>query len=322
VAGKASRGRLRALVAICGLELVGSLESPPTSIASPPRLEVLAAHLDNPCKIALGPDGAVYVVEAGTGRNTVAHRATLQPNSTHVAQDNNQPSLTRTSFTTLASGTPLAPATVAATSTTRGSSTSTDIVGSARPSQAVAGSPVTLAALIGRAGATSLTLKGKPALSLKAGRYGVSVTDQGTAPGLTVRLATAAPAKSLVLTGNRVSIVQLTAGRWLYYAGSGATHRSPSPAEPPAALTAGAARCSPGSASPTTGPPSGWRRSARMVRVVAVVIPGDTRRPLDRLTRSVELVWRDPVRSVRSVWPATEPCRRSLLRCRRPGGGV
>jgi hypothetical protein len=69
-----------------------------------------------------------------------------------------------------------------------------------------------------------LTLKGKPVLSLKAGRYRVAVTDQGTATGLTDRLAAGAPRKSLVLTGNRVSIVQLTAGRWLYSAGSGTTH--------------------------------------------------------------------------------------------------
>ena len=39
-----------------------------------PRLTVLAANLDNPRKIVLGPGGAVYVVEAGSGGNTSSHR--------------------------------------------------------------------------------------------------------------------------------------------------------------------------------------------------------------------------------------------------------
>ena len=37
-------------------------------------MKVIATGLDNPRKIFLGPDSSVYVVAAGTGGNTQAHR--------------------------------------------------------------------------------------------------------------------------------------------------------------------------------------------------------------------------------------------------------
>jgi hypothetical protein len=42
--------------------------------AAAPRLEVVAANLDNPRKIFVGPTGAVFVVEAGSGANTGTNR--------------------------------------------------------------------------------------------------------------------------------------------------------------------------------------------------------------------------------------------------------
>ena len=37
--------------------------------AKAPRLQVVAANLDNPRKLFVAPDGVVYVVEAGSGGN-------------------------------------------------------------------------------------------------------------------------------------------------------------------------------------------------------------------------------------------------------------
>jgi hypothetical protein len=152
--------------------------------------------------------------------------ATFQPNSTYVAQDNNQPGATRTTFTTLGAGTPVAPPPLSSSSS--GLSSSTDIVGSGLPVASPTAPPVlgTLAGLVSRSGVSTLTLMGRPVSSLKAGRYRVAVTDNDPAAGLTVRQANgkAMLAPAVPFTGKRVSTIQLKAGRWMYYASAGKAH--------------------------------------------------------------------------------------------------
>lgn len=48
----------------------------PLSVAASPKLTVVATGLNNPRKIFLGPNGSVYLVEAGTGGNIPGHRCT------------------------------------------------------------------------------------------------------------------------------------------------------------------------------------------------------------------------------------------------------
>lgn len=68
-------GRRHRTAVLCALILAGAYMATlghAGGLAS--RLTVLAANLDNPRKIALGPGGTVYVVEAGSGGNTARRR--------------------------------------------------------------------------------------------------------------------------------------------------------------------------------------------------------------------------------------------------------
>jgi hypothetical protein len=144
---------------------------------------------------------------------------TFQPSATYVAQDLNQPSVAHGSFTTLASGTPVVPATTYG----GGKGTpevSTDIVGSL----AVVG---TLNATVSSASKPTLTTKGKAVSSLKAGRYKWTITDRDAKAGLMILGPTSKAPTSLSgvkFVGKRSVAIKLTAGKWTYYTNLGTIH--------------------------------------------------------------------------------------------------
>lgn len=135
--------------------------------------------------------------------------ATFEPNSTYVAQDNNQPSVTRVSFTTLASGatttttTPSA-TTTTATTTTKGT-TPTALKG-------------TLSGAVSATGKLSLSYKGKSVLTLSPGLYKFLVVDKSKKSGFVVeRLHGAATTVSgVAAVGTRSVSINLSSGQWFY----------------------------------------------------------------------------------------------------------
>jgi len=145
----------------------------------------------------------------------------FKPNATYTAQDLNQPSVTRTTFSTLASGTPTAPASPYGATTGKGS-TQQDVVGSALAATLHG----TVAGTLGANGSVTLTTKGKSVSTLRAGRYRFSITDRSTKRGLSL---TTAKGSSRELTGSafvgtKAAIVTLKAGRWYVTSGAGKKH--------------------------------------------------------------------------------------------------
>ena len=61
------RAKLNACLVLAVIGLIGVLMLPGAAAAASPRLKVIASGLDNPRGLAFGPDGALYVVEAGRG---------------------------------------------------------------------------------------------------------------------------------------------------------------------------------------------------------------------------------------------------------------
>ena len=61
------------LRAFCVLACLAAAAAPAWG-ASPAKLQVVANDLNNPRKISVGKDGAVYVVEAGSGSNVGTQR--------------------------------------------------------------------------------------------------------------------------------------------------------------------------------------------------------------------------------------------------------
>lgn len=77
--GKAKAGRFCGRSALLALSAAFAVLAPGRAVvsaggATAPRLEVVAAGLDNPRKIFVGPTGVVYVAEAGSGGNHGTHR--------------------------------------------------------------------------------------------------------------------------------------------------------------------------------------------------------------------------------------------------------
>jgi hypothetical protein len=137
---------------------------------------------------------------------------TFQASGTYVAVDNNQPTVARAQFSTLASGTPTAPATPG-TPWGGKTQTSTDLVGSG----AVKG---TLTGTLGTNGALTLTLSGKAVSKLASGRYTFSVMDKSPKSGFLVigpkgTIPTDVTGSKFV--GKKTKTLRLTAGRWTYY---------------------------------------------------------------------------------------------------------
>jgi len=157
-------------------------------------------------------------LDTGCDSTLLLPAQTFQPNATYVAQDNNQPSVTRLAFTTTNSGTPTVGTSVYDNSTT--GSTQGSILGGSDSKGPVLG---TLAATLSASGQPALTLKGKPVTALKAGRYKVSIVDKDPKASFTIQTA-AGKVKNLTtapFVGIHPVVLTLTAGQWLYYSALG-----------------------------------------------------------------------------------------------------
>ena len=139
---------------------------------------------------------------------------TFQPSTSYSAQDNNQPSVTHTSFNTLSAAFTVVPTTV--TSGSSAGTSDTDIVGSGVAIKA------TLAAMLNPKGSLSLTLKGKTVSKLAAGRYKFAITDRDPKGSVIIvsPKKTATNLTGVKFVGKKTATIKLTAGRWTYSAGA------------------------------------------------------------------------------------------------------
>jgi hypothetical protein len=141
--------------------------------------------------------------------------ATFQKSATFVAQDDNQPSVARVVFTTLATGTPVAPSSSSYTTTT-----ATPGSGPAAATAKTAAPRGTLLGTLTAAGKVTLTSKGRRVTSLRSGRYTIKVTDRSAGRGFVLQQAhgAARSVSGVGYVGTRSVTIDLKAGRWLFYA--------------------------------------------------------------------------------------------------------
>jgi hypothetical protein len=166
-----------------------------------------------------GPGVDIFTTMTAGCEQTKLFPETFAPSATYVAQDLNQPSLTRATFSTLASGS----ASQVAVTYGGGKAQvqqSTDIVGSQRLEG-------TLRASVGAQGTLQLTKGGKTVSKLAAGRYKFQVIDLDGKAGFTVLGPTASAPTSLTpstFKGTRSVTLRLTPGKWSYYSSLAAVH--------------------------------------------------------------------------------------------------
>jgi hypothetical protein len=146
--------------------------------------------------------------------------ADFQPSSTYTAQDLNQAAVTRTTFTTQATGSATGPAGTGG-GTVSGSSkgsTQQSLVGSA--ANPFRGS---LDAIVYKTGNLSLSRNGKKVTSLKTGRWTFSVDDESKTGGFTIKSLRGKPQAitTAAYVGNHDVTVTLAQGRWFFYTGIG-----------------------------------------------------------------------------------------------------
>jgi hypothetical protein len=165
-----------------------------------------------------GPGVNVFTtLDSGCDAYLIIPEQTFKPSSTYTATDLNQPSVAHATFSTAASGTPTAP-TKSAYGTTSGKGTSQqDIVGSLQRS-AVKG---TLTGGLSATGKPSLTTKGKQVSVLKTGRYNFAIKDLDKKGSFTLEAVSGGTVKDLTsvpFVGRHSVTLNLTPGRWMYYA--------------------------------------------------------------------------------------------------------
>jgi hypothetical protein len=137
---------------------------------------------------------------------------TFQPSATYVATDQNQPTVARGTFATLASGTPQAPATPG-TAWAGGTQSSQDLVGSGAVRGTVSGTLATN-------GALTLKLSGKVASKLVTGRYTFSIIDKSPKNGFLIigpKGTVPTNVTGAGFVGKKSKTLKLTPGRWTYY---------------------------------------------------------------------------------------------------------
>jgi hypothetical protein len=180
---------------------------------------VMQFHLTGPgveliTNMTFGEDAAQTLVE------------TFQPNSTYTFRDDYQPNVVRffsTSSTSISSGGSGGGAPTASTPTKSQSSgaspvTSQDIVGSG-----VVSFRGTLAATVSAAGKLTLTTKGKPVSTLKAGLYTFTVHDNSPRRGFSIQKVKtgAIDLTGVGYKGIHVKTVNLKVGQWMFYSPAG-----------------------------------------------------------------------------------------------------
>ena len=145
-------------------------------------------------------------------------QATFQPSGAYTAQDLNQASVTRTSFTTTATGSPTAPAGSSSSGSTKGS-TQGSLVGS----QANASFRGSLDAIVFKNGKLTLSRNGKTVTSLKTGSWTFSVDDESAKAGFSVQVLNgkAKTITSAAFTGSHDVTLTLKPGRWSFFTPGG-----------------------------------------------------------------------------------------------------
>jgi hypothetical protein len=148
--------------------------------------------------------------------------ANFQPNAPYTAQDMNQPSVARATFSTTAAGSPSSP--TGPTSTGTGSGTGTK----GTTQKPLVGSQVIpfrgkLAATVDAAGKLALTTKGKPVANLKAGLYTFTVVDKSATSGFAIQKlkAGATTLTGVGYKGTHVASINLKAGQWTFFSPGG-----------------------------------------------------------------------------------------------------
>ena len=149
---------------------------------------------------------------------------TFQPNSTYTFQDDYRPALIHVVFGTSATGTSSSSA--AAVSTP--SSSKAKSSGSVAKNSDIAGSAVVpfrgaLAATIDATGRLTVTTKGKPVSTLKAGLYTWTVRDNSATRGFSIQKlkSSAIDLTGVAYKGTHVKTVNLKAGQWTFFSPSG-----------------------------------------------------------------------------------------------------
>jgi hypothetical protein len=152
----------------------------------------------------------------------------FQPSSTYVAVDNNNPVVSRITFTTTASGAAATPSVPYSTSTSsKGTTSNTSIAGSAstakKSSSAGSGAALvqrgTLDATVSASGAPKLTFDGKGVTTLKEGRYKIAVVDASAKGGFIIQEVRrpAITVAGVSYTGRRSTTLELEPGQWFFY---------------------------------------------------------------------------------------------------------
>jgi len=153
---------------------------------------------------------------------SAAFLETFQPSSTYTYRDDNHPSVVwtfATSAETIASsGSGVTTSSSTGSSKPSGATSSTDLVGSA-----ILPYRGKLAGTVSPAGKLALAFKGTSVGKLKAGRYTITVVDQGSTRGFMLqRLRKRAQTLTgVALVGKRSRPITLAAGQWMFFSPGG-----------------------------------------------------------------------------------------------------
>jgi hypothetical protein len=149
---------------------------------------------------------------------------TFQPNSTYTFQDDYRPTLIHVVFRTSATGTSSSSSAEVSTP----SSSKAKSSGSVAKNSDIAGSAIvpfrgTLAATIDAVGKLTLTTKGKPVGTIKAGLYTFTVHDNSARRGFSIQKlkSSAIDLTGVGYKGTHVKTVNLKAGQWTFFSPSG-----------------------------------------------------------------------------------------------------
>jgi hypothetical protein len=156
-------------------------------------------------------------LDVGCDSNLILPPQTFKPSSTYVAIDANQPSATRTTFTTAATGTPPVPPSTPYDATS----------GKGDVQQSLLASGSVLANLngtVGSNGLASLLNRGKAIKTLPTGKYRFTIIDKDPKAGFSILGPKSTRVSALTGTGfvgRKTVTLNLAAGRWVFYSNVG-----------------------------------------------------------------------------------------------------